>query len=141
MLAVAGCGGAGEGATGAEPAPVSGLPAALTVSRTGGIAGLAEHLTVSSDGTWTYEVARRAPETGEFTDGEVEQLAALAWSTGFTVTSEPSGDGCADAFVWSVTRGAATGHPEATVTGDDCGGAPNADFAQLITLVTEATPL
>jgi hypothetical protein len=90
----------------------------VTVSRTGGIAGMTDQYAVAPDGTLTGTSRNKPPVTKKLTAAQLDELRGLA--TDKTLSAEaaksPVGPkGCADGFRYTVTAGTAT------VTGTDCG--------------------
>lgn len=90
----------------------SGAPAAtasrVTLTRSGGIAGGADTVTVEPDGRWTATGRTGATRTGQLSPADLDRLRALAGSA-------PSGGGpgrpdvrCADTYTYRLTIGANT---------------------------------
>jgi hypothetical protein len=108
VLALAGCARPAE-----ESAPG---PRPITVTRTGGIAGVDDKITVDTDGAWRH--------TGRNQDGSgtlsADQRARLTRMADDLLRSDEAGrllrpTGCADVFTYSVTVG------NADVRWEDCG--------------------
>ncbi|NYF55629.1 hypothetical protein [Micromonospora purpureochromogenes] len=119
----------------------TGTPAAtaprVTVTRTGGIAGGAETVTVEPDGRWTATGRTGTARTGQLSPADLDRLRALAGSA-------PSGGGparpdvrCADTYTYRLTIGANT------VEWTDCpsGPQPPAAASALADLLLRASAL
>jgi hypothetical protein len=89
-------------------APAS-IPAAaaiaVTIHKTGGIAGVDETISVDAQGTWTRAGRNATPRTGRFTADQLAQLRTLATDPRLIAeATKPQSPGpCADAFSYSVT--------------------------------------
>jgi hypothetical protein len=109
----------------------------VTVSRTGGIAGLNDEYNVAPDGAITVSNHTSPTVSKKLTGAQLGELRRLV-TTGSLATEakkSPIGaQGCADGFRYTVKAGAAT------VSGTDCGGlvteAPT--MWKIVTLVQEA---
>ncbi|CAM3350650.1 hypothetical protein STSO111631_15470 [Stackebrandtia soli] len=119
-----------------------GLPefTTVTITKSGGIAGITETVTIDADGAWSYVKARMAPQDGTLEGERLSQLRSLVADPELTTKGEPSTDQCADMFVYAVTAETADGKTVETAT-DDCGIAPNETMGHLLDLVIEATPM
>lgn len=112
---------------------------AVTVTRTGGIAGVMQQLVISPNGSWTYTDRKtQASQTGQLTAAQAAQLASLlanpALSAEARITPPPIA--CNDSFVYTITAG------ELSLRYDQCaaqGKRPVTD--QLVAAVVDATPL
>jgi hypothetical protein len=102
-LALAGCG----------PAPAAGptdptTPAAvglqpMTLTRTGGIAGVHEQLRVDPDGRWSYSGRRALPSTGQLDEAARTRLAQIQADTGLPDEIRGIPDvGCCDQFTYEL---------------------------------------
>ncbi|MEH0824682.1 MULTISPECIES: hypothetical protein [unclassified Micromonospora] len=132
------------GATTATPTPggtATGTPAAtaprVTLTRSGGIAGGAETVTVEPDGRWTATGRTGTARTGQLSSAELDRLRALAGTL-------PRGGGpggpdvrCADTYTYRLTVG------ENTVDWTDCqtGPQPSAAASALADLLLRASAL
>jgi Emfourin len=98
----------------ASPQPATPVPPTATVAvretwsiefqRTGGFAGLAQSLTIHSDGQATYEDMRNdRVETAALGASDLDELRALIDSTGFFSQPTPQEAPCADCFNLSIT--------------------------------------
>jgi hypothetical protein len=100
-VAALGCGNEG----GEEPAtsdPTAGRLVSYT--KTGGIAGVNEHLLVAEDGSATLEVGFRDParESFELEPGELDRLRELLAAADFAGVGSGRGLTCADCFQYEV---------------------------------------
>lgn len=110
-------------------APPSGSPSAsqespvplapVTVTRTGGLAGMSDTYVIAPDGTMSID-SRREPASGtkKLTPDEQSELRSLV--TAPALRAEATSDAlvkrtCADGFVYTVTSG------DLTIKGMDCG--------------------
>jgi hypothetical protein len=128
-------GGTGGGAsTGAAP-----KVGAVTITRTGGIAGVMQQVVISPDGSWVYtDKKTAATQQGHLTVAEAAQLARLIGDPAIMLESRstPPPIACADSFVYTIAAG------EVSLRYDQCvaqGKRPITD--QLIATVVAATPL
>ena len=96
---------ADEGPAAPEPAPLVELgPPAIALHRTGGIAGLIQHLYVYDDGRFVAEDdkgGRRKEDT--LKAGEMDRLMASFEEIGFFDMDRQYGLGCPDCFVYVIT--------------------------------------
>lgn len=140
---LAGCGQGGSGSTPgasasdtADSAPVS--APTITLTRTGGLAGVNESIEISTDGGWTYTDHRKGTsESGKLTDAQRADLANLALNPDLVTEAqqEPPGK-CADAFVYSVNVAGLA------VSFEHCeSSAKRPVLDAVIELVTSATPM
>ena len=135
VLAIAGCGAP------AGPAPVGGASAAhpypLTITRTGGFAGVNESITLASDGGWSYTSAKGKPAAqGTLAPADLAQVTQTVSNPAFgaDVRAHKTGGTCADGFTYSVSIG-----PE-TSTFEECGGTDRPLFSALVTMLGQKTP-
>jgi len=94
-----------EGPEVPEPAPLVELvPPAITLHRTGGIAGLVQHLYIYDDGRFVAEDDKRGRrKEGTLGDDEMERLWASFEDIGFFDLDHQYGLGCPDCFVYVIT--------------------------------------
>lgn len=84
----------------------------VSVTRTGGIAGVTQTVRIGADGSWTYTEGRGGTATrGRLTEAEQAQLAGLVTSAAFAQEARlrPQPGQCADMFVYTITVGEFTG--------------------------------
>ena len=148
VLVVAGCGAPGGAAPGgpAPGGPAPGGPAAgttathpypLTISRTGGFAGVDESITVRSDGGWSYSANRGKPTAqGTLPAPDLAKVTQTLSDPAFGLDVRPHKQNgvCADGFTYSVSIG-----PE-TSTFDECGEGDRPLFTALLTVLRQNTP-
>jgi hypothetical protein len=145
LFAVAGCGAPGGpapvGPAPKEPAPAGPAtqahPYPLTVTRTGGFAGVNESITVRSDGGWSYGGSRAKPAAqGTLTAAELDQVTRTVSDPAFPADVSPHRTQviCNDGFSYSVTIG-----PE-TSSFDDCGEVDRPLFDALLATLHQHTP-
>ena len=112
LLASAACGeSAAGGGSGGSPAGSSGASpgstATVSVTRSGGFAGVGDRVEIAADGTWTATDRDGARRTGQLSGRQRTELAELARDPGLaaeaTQTRPPTR--CADAFTYEVTVG------------------------------------
>lgn len=107
----------------------------VTLTRTGGIAGVNQTIVVSASGAWTYTDKRtNATTAGQFTQPQLVQLGQLALDPRVAqeVLQSPSAGTCSDAFNYTLAIG-----PQ-TTTFEDCGGARPA-IHSMVAFIAETT--
>jgi hypothetical protein len=94
-----------EGPEVPEPAPLVELvPPAITLHRTGGIAGLVQHLYIYDDGRFVAEDDKRGRrKEGTLGDDEMDRLWTSFEDIGFFDLDHQYGLGCPDCFVYVIT--------------------------------------
>jgi hypothetical protein len=105
-IAAAGCGGGGDG--GSDNGHAGGE---ITLSRTGGLAGISESLTIAPDGAATVTSGFAGePRTKEVQIGDAELRAVQAElsKADFEALDEGEAAGCADCFVYVLSYGGET---------------------------------
>jgi hypothetical protein len=140
MLVTVGGLAAGCGAQ-AAPGETSATPRAVPVSmsRTGGFAGVNQSIEIAADGTWIYTDKRtNHSEKGSLNADQRIQLLRLVSDPAFgdQLVRAPKPDpGCADGFHYTINTG---GEPRSF---EDCGNGGDAPaVTSAIAAVTEATP-
>jgi hypothetical protein len=85
------------------------LPA-ITLRRTGGIAGVSDTVTVDPGGAWTATDKAGRRRTGRLTADQIAQVRALAVDPRLAAEARrsPGPSRCQDAFQYAVTAGATT---------------------------------
>ncbi|TDC76185.1 hypothetical protein E1193_24340 [Micromonospora sp. KC606] len=109
----------------------------VTLTRSGGLAGRTETLTVGPDGRWTVAGRGGALRRGELSPADLDRLRAL------TGTADPGGGGgtvdagCADTYRYRLTL------PSGSVAWTDCptGPQPPPTAAEIAHLLLAATGL
>lgn len=96
---------ADEGPVAPEPAPLMELePPTITLHRTGGIAGLVQHLYIYDDGRFVAEDDKGGRrKEGTLETGEMDRLLASFEEIGFFDMDNQYGLGCPDCFVYVIT--------------------------------------
>jgi hypothetical protein len=125
-----------SGAPAATTAPPAG-PLTITLTRSGGIAGVRETVVIDASGNWTYTDLRKAQsQKGTFTAAQLAQLAQLVTDPRLAGEMRAGGSAgvCADAFQYSLTIGGQMYRFE------DCGQSRPAVQA-ILGVIAEATPL
>jgi len=128
----AGCGAqAAPGKTSVTPGAVS-----VSMSRTGGFAGVNQSIEIAADGTWIYTDKRtNHSEKGSLNADQRIQLLRLVSDPAFDdqlIKAAKPDPSCADGFHYTINTG---GEPRSF---DDCGNAPAVTSA--IAAITNATP-
>jgi hypothetical protein len=130
-----------ETTTGA-PRPTTrdaGKPKAVTVIRSGGIAGVMQVLQIAPDGAWTLTDKRsNRVQRGSLTEAQRAQLARLLADPALAAESRraPPAGQCADAFVYAVTVG------ELSFRFEQCGDAGNRPrIDAVLNLILDVTPM
>jgi hypothetical protein len=115
-------------------APQAGFP--VEVTRSGGIAGGADRLTVTADGGWSRTDPTGRRTAGVLNDGELVRLQKLATSPALTTdrTLATTSSRCRDAYAWTVTAA------QRTVSYVECPGeAQPATAVAIVALLNQAT--
>ncbi|HEX6498065.1 MAG TPA: hypothetical protein VF054_03430 [Micromonosporaceae bacterium] len=138
-VVVAGCGPAAPSpdTSGRATSPV--LSAPVTLTRSGGIAGVNDTITVDSGGAWTFRDRTGKILDGHLSEAQRAELAALLAdpSVGREARQAPANPPCMDAFVYHLSAGGLD------VQGADCGdlGRRYPGLAKIVTLLTDVTPM
>lgn len=149
VAALAGCGPAaspsGGSASSGSPSPAtasispSALPGPVTVSRSGGIAGVNDTLTIAPDGGWTFRDRTGKTQNGHLSEAQRAELAALLAdpTVGREARQAPGNPPCMDAFVYQLSAGSLL------VRGPDCGDLSRVypGLARVVSLLADVTPL
>ncbi len=125
------------------PPPPPGQPQTLqkvTVTKSGGIAGVQQTVRISPDGSWLFVDKRAFGENeGQLNATEVTDLAALLNNPGFAMEARaapPPPGACNDAFVYTIAVG------DLSVRHDQCDGTAKRPLTErIVTLIATATPL
>lgn len=109
----------------------------VSVTRSGGFAGITETVTVRANGAWTRTNRRAAERTGRLSDTQLSQVRALAADPRLARESRTGGGtsgACADTFSYAVVTA------DQRIRYEDCPGRvrPAATLA-LVTYVLDAT--
>jgi hypothetical protein len=111
----------------------------LTVTRTGGIAGVMQQIVIAPDGRWVYTDRRTGRTTqGQLTEAQRADLARLAADRALAGEARvvASRVACNDAFAYTVVVG------ELSVRYDQCSGTSGRPATErLVAAVLDATPL
>ena len=132
---IAGCGSPGGPAPVGPGSPVHPYP--LTITRTGGFAGVDESITLRADGSWSYSGSRGKPAAqGTLTPTELDQITRAVSDPAFPADVRPhrTEGTCNDGFTYSVTVG-----PE-TTSFEECGGNDRPLFTALLATLNQHTP-
>jgi hypothetical protein len=102
-LSVAGCGSDGGDDT-TQAAPQGGGPL-VVYTKTGGVAGVREHLEVAADGMATLTVGYQGGQVRRFEldPAELDRLRGLLAAADFAGVDPGPGIGCADCFQYEIT--------------------------------------
>jgi hypothetical protein len=105
-LALPGCGADDESA---PDRPAGGGPL-VVYTKSGGVAGVYEHLVVARDGSAALEVGYRQPvrESFELEAAEFDRLSGLLAAADFGGVDPGPGIGCADCFQYEIEYGGKT---------------------------------
>ncbi|MET8909254.1 hypothetical protein [Micromonospora sp. NPDC004551] len=108
LTPLAGCAQNGGAPASDGPAPTTALPVVLTKS--GGIVGLEDTVTVQPDGRWTRVDRAGASRTGRLSDADLDRLRQLTTDSRLVAeaTATVPATMCADAFSYKLTVGATT---------------------------------
>jgi hypothetical protein len=107
-LSVAGCG--SDDGDDTTPQPPEGGGPLVVYTKTGGVAGVREHLEIAADGTATLAVGYQQPEVRRFEldAAELDRLRELLADADFPGVDPGPGIGCADCFQYEVTYAGTT---------------------------------
>lgn len=125
------------------PSPTDATPAGATarpvsITRTGGFAGVNERVEIAADGSWVYTDARQnRTERGELTVAQRLALARLITDPRFAqeIRAKAGPGVCNDAFQYTIKAGEFSGSFE------DCGGTDRPVVQAVIKAITDATAL
>jgi hypothetical protein len=113
--------------------------AKLSVTRTGGMAGVQQTVQISPDGSWVYTNKRsNGLDRGQLSTSQQQQLARLISDPGLMreARMSPAPGDCADAYHDLLTVG------EATIQYDQCSASGSRPVTeQLLNFVVDVTPL
>ncbi len=122
---------------GAEPTGPGRIAApTVTVTRSGGFAGVRQSIEIIFDGSWTYTDEKSgASERGTLTAAQRTELLRLVSDPALRaeLSQAPPTSGCADAFNYSIK----VGQDEATAS--DCGLPSGSMTAAVLKLLADAT--
>jgi hypothetical protein len=142
VVLLTGCAQAQEGgAASGTPGPTSSPPGKamdrVTITRTGGFAGVNQELTVMPDGAWTYADKRSgSSQRGQLTAEQMAQLGRLVSDPNFAQARPPSrGASCADTFIYTIAVG------DLSINFDECNGKDQPGAKAVIDFVSSATPM
>ncbi|MGE5828725.1 MAG: hypothetical protein ACM30G_10240 [Micromonosporaceae bacterium] len=140
VVALAGCAQAGPGTGGpATSGPTTPNKAMdkVTITRSGGFAGVNQVLTVMPDGSWAYTDKRSgASQRGQLTADQMAQLGHLVSDPNMLAQRPPASSGsCADTFLYTVAVG------EASVKFDDCNDKDQPAVKAVIDFLATLTPM
>jgi hypothetical protein len=111
----------------------------ITVTRTGGFAGVMQSVAISPDGSWVYTDQRSGKvERGQLTAAQRQELAGLVGdpALGGEARRSSAPGACNDAFVYTVAVG------EFTFRYEQCGSPSNRPLTdRVLALVAAATPM
>ncbi|MFU8854303.1 protealysin inhibitor emfourin [Micromonospora sp. SL1-18] len=93
-------------AAGTEPAGKPGVDVVLTKS--GGIAGVKDTVTVTPDGRWTKVDRAGATRTGQLDPADLDRLRRLTADRRLLAEGTATATECSDAFTYQLTVGAVT---------------------------------
>jgi hypothetical protein len=130
-----------SGAPGGSTSTSKAVPSVpgVTVTRTGGLAGVMQVLAVAADGSWTFTDRRAGTsQQGKLTTAQHQDLGRLVTDPALAAESRhsPAPGSCADGFHYTITFG------EMSVRYDQCGTAGKRPLTdQLLALVLDATPM
>ncbi|MGW5667318.1 hypothetical protein [Micromonospora sp. NPDC003776] len=134
LTPLAGCAQSAAPAAGGPPAT---LPTEVVLTKSGGIVGLSDTVTVRIDGHWTKVDRSGGSRTGQLTATDLDRLRQLTTDPRLPAeaTATAPASMCADAFTYQLTVGATTiGYvdcpPEVT---------PPAATAAVVELLDQAT--
>jgi hypothetical protein len=113
--------------------------AAVTVTRTGGLLGVTQEVTIAPDGSWVFTDKQTGmTERGQFTADQVRRLATLAADPALLAEARRSipPAQCADGYVYAVSA------RKVSFTFEECGDTANRPLTTaLLNLLLDATPM
>ncbi|MGH3663905.1 MAG: hypothetical protein ACRDTQ_18870 [Micromonosporaceae bacterium] len=109
----------------------------ITLTRTGGFAGVSDRIEIQPAGAWKYAEKGGRTRTGELTDRQVSKLQSLAMDERLrTEAQHKDTRRCADGFTYQLDAGTLS------MTAVDCGGFEERPaFTELVKFVKGATPM
>jgi hypothetical protein len=125
----------GSGATTTRGVPGT---SGVTISRTGGIAGVQQTIVIAADGSWTYTDGRDgSTQQGKLTTAQREDIDRLAGDPAIVAESraKASTARCSDGFIYTIGLG------EISTRYEQCGATKRPATDQLLAAVLQATPL
>lgn len=140
---VAGCGatngstGGGTGTTPTTPTGPTAMP--VTITRTGGIAGVSEKIDITADGSWVFtDTKMNRTERGNLTPAQRLGLLQLVGDPRFAEQLVQKNDPgvCSDTFRYTIKVGDVSASFE-----DDCGDTKRPAVDAVIKAISDATPL
>jgi hypothetical protein len=140
VVLLAGCAQADQAGGGRGTSPTTPPGKAMdrvTITRTGGFAGVNQEIVVMSDGAWTYTDKRTgSSQQGQLTADQLDQLGRLVSDPEFTQARPASrGASCADTFIYTIAVG------DLSINFDDCNGKDQPGIKAVIDFITTATPM
>jgi hypothetical protein len=107
LTPLAGCAQSGTPTTDGPPAT---LPAAVVLTKSGGIAGLSDTVTVRTDGHWTKVDRSGGSRTGQLAAADLQRLRQLTTDPRLPAEAAATTPAtmCADAFTYQLTVGDTT---------------------------------
>jgi hypothetical protein len=130
-------GAAAGGTTGPTSSPGGKAMDRVTITRTGGFAGVNQELTVMPDGGWTYTDKRSGnSQRGQLTADQMTQLGRLVSDPNFAQARAASrGASCADTFIYTVAVG------DLSINFDECNGKDQPAVKAVIDFVSSVTAM
>jgi len=123
-------------ATRTSPATSAGrLSAPITVDRSGGFAGIGEHIVLQPSGEWAATGPRATSRTGQLSPDRLASMRKLTEGTTWWSESRRAATPgpCPDGYVYVVTIG------DRRATANDCSLSTQPNMRAIVTLLTDAT--
>lgn len=130
-------GGAASGGTSGPTTPPGRAMDKVTITRTGGFAGVNQELTVMPDGAWTFTDKRSgSSQQGQLTADQMAQIGRLVSDPNFAQARPPSrGASCADTFIYTIAVG------ELSINFDECDGKDQPGVKAVVDFISSVTPM
>ena len=108
----------------------------VSISRTGGFAGVSQRIEIAADGSWTYTDRRASVQQGKLTPEQLSSVQQRVNDPAFA--SQLNGSGgpktCNDTFIYQIVAGEKRG------AFDDCDAAVKPAVVAVVAAVAAATP-
>jgi hypothetical protein len=118
--------------------PKNPTPTTVTVTRTGGFAGLMQRIEIARDGSWVFTDLRSGTvNRGRLSVAQRQELTRLVSDPAFLreAGTRPAPGGCADAFVYTIAAG------ELSFRYEQCGATKRPRTDEILNLILAATPI
>lgn len=122
----------------------TGLEATVTLTKSGGVAGINETVEVEPDGSWTHVASHgeQPSEPEQLAEEDMEQLWLLLGEPALYGPGDAdSGDQCNDYFIYSLTIAPTDDTADTDLSSGECGEHPNETFTEIVDFLYEHTSM